>query len=76
MLTSIKLRNVLQEEINKGDTVDDWYNFNVSFGRVLKDYVENSKKLDKKWLKSTKLKRKDFNKHINIVKKNIGLNDD
>jgi hypothetical protein len=77
MITSIKLKNVLTEEINKGDDVDDWSNFNVSTNRILKDYVDNSKKLDKKWLsKATKLKKKDFNKHINIIKKSIGLNND
>ncbi|MAC86101.1 MAG: hypothetical protein CMC94_04050 [Flavobacteriales bacterium] len=77
MITSIKLKNVLTEEINKDDEVDDWSNFNVSTNRILKDYVDNSKKLDKKWLsKATKLKKKEFNKHINIVKKSIGLNND
>ena len=77
MITSIKLKNVLTEEINKADDVDDWSNFNVSTNRILKDYVDNSKKLDKKWLsKATKLKKKEFNKHINIIKKSIGLKDD
>ena len=77
MITSIKLKNVLTEEINKGDDVDDWSNFNVSTNRILKDYVDNSSKLDKKWLsKATKMKKKDFNKHIKIIKKSIGLRDD
>ena len=76
MITSIKLKNVLTEEINKVDDVDDWGNFNVSTNRIFKDYVDNSKKLDKKWLsKATKLKKKEFNKHINIIKKSIGLKD-
>lgn len=76
-LTSIKLKNVLTEEINKGDAVDDWSNFNLSTNRILKDYVNNTKKLDKKWLtKATKLKKKEFNKHINIFKKSIGLKDE
>lgn len=77
MITSIKLKNVLTEEINKGDDVDDWSNFNVSTNRIFKDYVDNSSKLDKKWLsKATKMKKKDFNKHIKIIKKSIGLRDD
>ena len=76
MITSIKLKNVLTEEINKADDIDDWGNFNVSTNRIFKDYVDNSKKLDKKWLsKATKLKKKEFNKHINIIKKSIGLED-
>ena len=51
-------------------------NFNVSTNRIFKDYVDNSKKLDKNWLsKATKLKRKEFNKHFNIIKKSIGLED-
>ena len=77
MITSINLKNVLTEEINKGDDVDDWSNFNVSTNRIFKDYVDNSSKLDKKWLsKATKMKKKDFNKHIKIIKKSIGLRDD
>lgn len=77
LITSIKLKNVLTEEINKGDDVDDWSNFNVSTNRIFKDYVDNSSKLDQKWLsKATKMKKKDFNKHIKIIKKSIGLRDD
>lgn len=77
MITSMKLKNVLTEEINKGDEVDDWNNFNVSTNRIFKDYVDNSKKLDKKWLsKTTKMKQKEFKKHINIIKKSIGLNNE
>ena len=77
LITSIKLKNVLTEEINKGDDVDDWSNFNVSTNRIFKDYVDNSRKLDKKWLSTnTTMKKKDFNKHIKTIKKSIGLSDD
>ena len=73
-ITSINLKNVFTEEVNKSDEVDDWANFNLSFNRVLKDYVENLRSLDKKWLsKASRIKSKDFKKHSNIIKKNIGI---
>ena len=65
-LTEIDLKNVLTAEVNKGDGVDDWDNFNTSFNRIMKDYVSNMGVYDKKWLsKSSKMPAKDFKKHVN-----------
>jgi len=76
-LTEIDLKNVLTAEVNKGDGVDDWDNFNTSFNRIMKDYVSNMGVYDKKWLsKSTKMPAKDFKKHVNLIKKNIRLDND
>ena len=76
-LTEIDLKNVLTAEVNKGDGVDDWDNFNTSFNRIMKDYVSNMDVYDKKWLsKSSKMPAKDFKKHVNLIKKNIRLNND
>ena len=74
-LTEIDLKNVLTAEVNKGDGVDDWDNFNTSLNRIMKDYVSNIDAYDKKWLsKSSKMPAKDFKKHVNLIKKNIRLN--
>ena len=76
-LTEIDLKNVLTAEVNKGDGVDDWDNFNTSFNRIMKDYVSNMGAYDKKWLsKSSKMPAKDFKKHVNLIKKNIRLDND
>lgn len=76
-LTEIDLKNVLTAEVNKGDGIDDWDNFNTSFNRIMKDYVSNINTYDKKWLsKSSKMPAKDFKKHINLIKKNIRLDND
>ena len=76
-LTEIDLKNVLTAEVNKGDGVDDWDNFNTSFNRIMKDYVSNMGVYDKKWLsKSSKMPAKDFKKHVNLIKKNIRLIND
>tara|TARA_A100001011_G_scaffold371017_1_gene427907 strand:+ start:269 stop:1579 length:1311 start_codon:yes stop_codon:yes gene_type:complete len=76
-LTEIDLKNVLTAEVNKGDGVDDWDNFNTSFNRIMKDYVSNIGVYDKKWLsKSSKMPAKDFKKHVNLIKKNIRLEND
>ena len=76
-LTEIDLKNVLTAEVNKGDGVDDRDNFNTSFNRIMKDYVSNMGVYDKKWLsKSSKMPAKDFKKHVNLIKKNIRLNND
>ena len=43
----------------------------------MKDYVSNMGVYDKKWLsKSSKMPAKDFKKHVNLIKKNIRLNND
>ena len=76
-LTEIDLKNVLTAEVNKGDGVDDWDNFNTSFNRIMKDYVSNMGVYDKKWLsKSSKMPAKEFKKHVNLIKKNIRLEND
>lgn len=73
-ITQIELKNVFTEEVNKGDSVDDWNNFNLSLNRILKDYVSNLNNADKKWiLKSSKMSTKDFKKHSNLIKTNIKL---
>ena len=54
-----------------------WDNFNTSFNRIMKDYVSNIGVYDKKWLsKSSKMPAKDFKKHVNLIKKNIRLEND
>jgi hypothetical protein len=76
-ITSVSLKNVLTEEVNKKDDVDDWSNFNLSFNRILKDYSDNLNSFDKKWLsKASKMKSKDFKKHSAIIKDNIGIKND
>tara|TARA_Y100001958_G_C21242533_1_gene570889 strand:- start:2741 stop:4042 length:1302 start_codon:yes stop_codon:yes gene_type:complete len=73
-MTQIELKNVFTDEVNKGDSVDDWNNFNLSLNRILKDYVSNLNNADKKWiLKSSKMSTKDFKKHSNLIKTNIKL---
>lgn len=73
-LTEINLKNILTDEINKGDGVDDWDNFNTSLNRIMKDYVFNLNEYDKNWLsKSSKMSSKDYRKHVNLIKKNIRL---
>lgn len=73
-ITEIGLKNVLTEEVNKGDSVDDWSNFNLSFNRIMKDYISNLQIPDKKWIsKSSKMTNKEFKKHSNLVKTNIKL---
>lgn len=73
-ITEVDLKHVYTEEINKSDSVDDWANFDLSQNRIMKDYVNNLKKLDKVWLKkSSKLKTKEFKKHSNLVLDKIGV---
>lgn len=73
-ITQIELKNVFTDEVNKGDSVDDWNNFNLSLNRILKDYVSNLNNADKKWIsKSSKMSSKDFKKHSNLIKTNIKL---
>ena len=73
-ITEIGLKNVLTEEVNKGDSVDDWSNFNLSFNRIMKDYISNLQIPNKKWIsKSSKMTNKEFKKHSNLVKTNIKL---
>ena len=73
-ITEVNLKHVYTEEVNKSDSVDDWANFDLSKNRILKDYVNNLKTLDKAWLKkSSKLKTKEFKKHSNLVLDKIGV---
>lgn len=73
-LSEINLKNIQTSEVNKGYSVDDWQNFNIAQNRIMKDYVANLEKLDKKWLKkASKTSTKEFNKHSNLIKKNIRL---
>lgn len=73
-LAEINLKNVQTSEVNKGYSVDDWQKFNIAQNRIMKDYVTNLEKLDKKWLKkASKTSSKEFKKHSNLVKKNIRL---
>ena len=68
------MKHVYTEEVNKSDSVDDWANFDLSKNRIMKDYVNNLKTLDKAWLKkSSKLKTKEFKKHSNLVLDKIGV---
>ena len=73
-LAEINLKNVQTSEVNKGYSVDDWQKFNIAQNRIMKDYVTNLEKLDKKWLKkASKTSSKEFKKHSNLIKKNIRL---
>ena len=73
-LAEINLKNVQTSEVNKGYSVDDWQKFNIAQNRIMKDYVTNLEKLDKKWLKkASKTSSKEFKRHSNLVKKNIRL---
>ena len=73
-LSEINLKNIQTSEVNKGYSVDDWQNFNIAQNRIMKDYVANLEKLDKKWLKkASKTSTKEFKKHSNLIKKNIRL---
>ena len=73
-IAEINLKHVHTEEVNKGDSVDDWNNFNLSQNRIMKDYVTNLMDLDTTWLKkSSKLKSKDFKKHANLIIDKIGI---
>ena len=73
-LSEINLKNVQTSEVNKGYSVDDWQNFNMAQNRIMKDYVANLEKLNKKWLKkASKTSTKEFKKHSNLIKKNIRL---
>ena len=73
-ITEVNLKHVYTEEVNKSDSVDDWANFDLSKNRIMKDYVNNLKTLDKAWLKkSSKLKTKEFKKHSNLVLDKIGV---
>tara|TARA_B110000259_G_scaffold87650_1_gene102020 strand:- start:157 stop:1446 length:1290 start_codon:yes stop_codon:yes gene_type:complete len=73
-LSEINLKNIQTSEVNKGYSVDDWQNFNIAQNRIMKDYVTNLEKLDKKWLKkASKTSTKEFKKHSNLIKKNIRL---
>lgn len=67
-ITSIDLKHVETGEVNKADVVDDWVYFGLSMNRTLKDYPQNMKELDKKWLsKSSKMKSRDFKKHGKLI---------
>ena len=73
-LSEINLKNIQTSEVNKGYSVDDWQKFNIAQNRIMKDYVANLEKLDKKWLKkASKTSTKEFKKHSNLIKKNIRL---
>ena len=75
--TSIDIKNILTEEVNKSDDIDDWKRFNLSLNKSMRDYIQNLKKLDKKWVKdNSNLKQKEFNKHTNLIKDKLGLQDD
>ena len=73
-ITSIKLKNAYSREVNKGDLIDDWDYFDLSLNSTLKDYPENLKTLDKKWLsESSSMSSKDFKKHANIIMEKLKL---
>ena len=73
-MTEINLKYIHTEEINKGDSVDDWNNFNLSQNRIMKDYISSIKTLNKDWLKkSSKLNSKEFKKHAKIIQEKIGV---
>ena len=41
--TSIDIKNILTEEVNKGDEIDDWKRFNLSLNKSMRDYIQNLK---------------------------------
>ena len=43
----------------------------------MRDYIQNLKKLDKKWIKdNTNMKQKEFKKHTNLIKEKLKLKDE
>jgi len=75
--TSIDIKNIFTEEVNKGDEIDDWKRFNLTLNKSMRDYIQNLKNPNKKWVKeNTNLKLKDFKNHTNVIKNKIGLKDD
>ena len=75
--TSIDIKNILTEEVNKSDEIDDWKRFNLSLNKSMRDYIQNLKKLDKKWIKdNTNMKQKEFKKHTNLIKEKLKLKDE
>jgi hypothetical protein len=74
--TSIDVKNILSEEVNKGDDIDDWKRFNFSLNKSMRDYIQNLKKLDKKWVKdNTNLKQKEFKKQSKLIIQKLKLKD-
>ena len=72
--TSIDIKNIFTEEVNKGDEIDDWKRFNLTLNKSMRDYIQNLKNPNKKWVKeNTNLKLKDFKNHTNVIKNKIGL---
>ena len=62
------------KEVNKGDQIDDWDNFDISTQFFLKNYIENINNVNKKWISdNTEYKYKDFMKFSKLVKEKLKL---
>ena len=65
---SINVKHVISKEVNKGDQVDDWVNFDNSTNSFLINYIKNIKSVDKKWVsENTNYKQKEFSKFSKTV---------
>lgn len=71
---SINVKHIITEEVNRGDKVDDWVNFDNSTNSFLLNYIKNIKNTDKKWVSdNTNLKNKDFIKFSKLVYEKLKL---
>ena len=71
---SINIQHVYSKEVNKGDEIDDWDNFDISTQFFLKNYIENINNVNKKWISdNTEYKYKDFMKFSKLVKEKLKL---
>ena len=69
------IKNGNQQIIVKGDTADDWKEFNKSTVELFYKYIENLSLQDKKYIKTyTTTKQKNFSKNAKYLKDRIGLN--
>lgn len=69
------IKNGNQQIIVKGDTADDWKEFNKSTIELFYKYIENLSLQDKKYIKTyTTTKQKNFTKNAKYLKDTIGLN--
>ena len=71
---SINIQHVYSKEVNKGDQIDDWDNFDISTQFFLKNYIENINNVNKKWISdNTEYRFKDFMKFSKLVKDKLKL---
>jgi len=65
---SINVKHTITKEINKGDQVDNWGNFDDAVNSFLLYYIKNIKSIDKKWVSAnTNYNQRDFIKFSKTV---------